>query len=275
VLYPLMADGEVVGGMALRLSRLTDLDALHAVAAAVADRLALVVVRAQLAEQAGAAEAAGAREQLERGARLAAARMLDAALAAMAGSSPAATRNGSVHPAVAGEVTRILGGAKSELSGLDHVLLQLDTGRPGLGIKLRALARSMSRPGTTVEVRTERGAGRTELPHAMPLLLAVREVIQLAHATRAARVVVRLTERDGTVTVEVRADGRLSLATGAGGPNAYNVVRSVQRELEATGTQVHLDNDGVWFTVRFVSRVRVRTSELNLIELRPRASESR
>jgi len=109
----------------------------------------------------------------------------------------------------------------------------------------------------------------------MRMLLAVREIIALAHATRAARVIIRLAERDGTVIVEVKADGRLSLATGTNGPNAYNIVRSVQRELEATGTRVDLDNDGSWFTVRFVARARERASELNLIELRPRVSESR
>jgi hypothetical protein len=103
----------------------------------------------------------------------------------------------------------------------------------------------------------------------------VREILALAHTTRAARAVVRLADRDGTVIIEVKAGGRLSLATGTNGPNAYNVVRSVQRELEATGTRVDLDNDGSWFTVRFVSRARSRASDLNLIELRPRASESR
>ena len=275
-LYPLTADNDdVVGAMALRISPLTDLDALHAVAGAVADRLALIVVRAHLQEQASAAEAAGAREQLERSARLAASRMLDSAISRIAGSSPTAMRNGAVHPALAAEVSRILAGAKSELSSLDDVLLQLETGRPGLGLKLRALARSMNRPGTTIEVRTERGAGRVEPPHAMQLMLAVREIIALAHATRAARVVIRLADREGTVIVEVKADGRLSLATGTNGPNAYNVVRSVQRELEATGTRVDLDNDGSWFTVRFVSRARQRSAALNLIELRPRVSESR
>ena len=275
VLYPLTADGDVVGGMALRISQLTDLDALHVVAAVVADRLQLVVVRAQLHEQASAAEAADAREQLERAARLAAARMLDSALSRIAGNSPTAARNGSVHPALAAEVTRILSGAKNELSSLDDVLLRLDTGRPGLGAKLRALAKSMNRPGTTIEVRTERGAGRIEPPHAMQLLLAVREVIALAHSTRAARVLIRLADRDGTVIVEVKADGRLSLATGTNGPNAYNIVRSVQRELEATGTRVDLSNDGSWFTVTFVARQRGRAADLNLIELRPRVSESR
>ena len=276
VLYPLAsATDDVVGGLALRISHLTDLDALQAVAAAVADRLALVVIRSQLKEQESAAEAAAAREQLERSARLAASHMLDSAMSRMAGNSPVATRNGTVHPALAAEVTRILAGAKGELSNLDDVLLQLETTRPGLGVKLRALARSMQRAGTTIEVRTEKGAGRTEPPHAMQLLLAVREVIGLAHATRAARVVIRLADRDGTVIVEVKADGRLSLATGTNGPNAYNVVRSVQRELEATGTRVSLDNDGSWFTVRFVSRARTESSDLNLIELRPRASESR
>jgi transcriptional regulator with GAF, ATPase, and Fis domain len=275
VLYPLIVDRDVVGGMALRISHLTDLDALHAVAAAVADRLGLFVVRAQLQEQASTAEAADAREQLERSARLAAARMLDSALSRIAGNSPATTRNGSVHPALAAELTQILAVAKGELSNLDEVLLRLDTGRGGLGIKLRALARSMNRPGTTVEVRTQRGAAGVEPPHAMQLLLAVREIIALAHATRAARVVIRLADRDGTVIVEVKADGRLSLATGTNGPNAYNIVRSVQRELEATGTRVDLDNDGSWFTVRFVARQRARASDLNLIELRPRVSESR
>lgn len=275
VLYPLLADGDLVGAMAVRISHLTDLDALQAVAGAVADRLALAVVRAQLQEQASRAEAAGAREQLERSARLAASRMLDSALSRIAGSSPAATRNGSVHPAMAADLTHILATAKGELANLEEVLLRLDTGRPGLGTKLRAVARSMSRPGTTVEVRTERGAGRVEPPHAMGMLLAVREIIALAHATRAARVIIRLAERDGTVIVEVKADGRLSLATGTNGPNAYNVVRSVQRELEATGTRVDLDNDGSWFTVRFVARARDGASALNLIELRPRVSESR
>ena len=275
VLFPLTSDGDVVGAMALRISHLTDLDALQAVASAVADRLALVAVRTQLQEQQAAAEAAGAREQLERSARLSASRMLDSALSRIAGNSPAANRNGSVHPALAADITRILAGAKGELSGLDDVLLQMEATRPGLGIKLRALARSMQRAGTTIEVRTERGAGRVEPPHAMQLLLAVREIIALAHATRAARVVIRLADREGTVIVEVKADGRLSLATGTNGPNAYNIVRSVQRELEATGTRVDLDNDGSWFTVRFVSRARPRPSELNLVELRPRVSESR
>jgi hypothetical protein len=274
VLYPLMAAGDVIGGMALRISHLTDLDALSAVADAVADRLALVVVRAQLKERASAAEAATAREQLERSARMSAARMHDSALSRIA-ASPATARNGSVHPAVAAEVMQILAGAKGELSNLDDVLLRLDADRPGLGAKLRALARSMSRPGTTIEVRTDRGSGKVEPPHAMQLLLAVREIITLAHATRAARVVVRLADRDGAVVVEVKADGRLSLATGGNGPNAYNIVRSVQRDLEATGTRVDLDNDGSWFTVTFVARPRARASDPNLIELRPRVSESR
>ena len=105
----------------------------------------------------------------------------------------------------------------------------------------------------TVEVRTERGAGRLEPVNAMQLVLAVRAIIALAHATRAAHVIVRLADMDGAPIVEVKADGRLSLATGTNGPSAYNIVRSLQRELESTGTRVDMSNDGSWFTVRLVS----------------------
>src|SRR6476646_762607 len=112
----------------------------------------------------------------------------------------------------------------------------------------------MSRPGTSVEVRTERGAGRSEPANAMQIVLAVREVICLAHATRAAHVMIRVADRDGTSIVEVKADGRLSLATGTNGPSAYNIIRSVQRDLEPAGTRVDMSNDGSWFTIRFISR---------------------
>ena len=254
LLVPLIADDDVVGAVVLRVSPATDMDVVRSVAVAVAQRIAVRGLRADLRDQAGVAEAATAREQLERSARLSASRMLDSAMSTIAGGTPTSARNGAVHPAIASHVNGILADAKGELSALDDVLLQLDTGRPGLGPKLRALARSMNRPGTTVEVRTERGAGRVEPVNAMQIVLAVREVITLAVATRAARVLIRLADRDGTSIVEVKADGRLSLATGTNGPSAYNIVRSVQRELERTGTRVDMSNDGSWFTVCFVSR---------------------
>jgi hypothetical protein len=239
--------------MALRISHTSDMDAVRAVAAAVAQRIAVRGLRAEVHEHAGVAATATAREHLVRSARLSASRMLDAAMSTIAGGSPASVRNGAMHPAVAAHVNGILADAKGELSGLEDMLLRLDSGRQGLGPRLRALARSMGRAGMTVEVRTERGAGRLEPVNAMQLVLAVRAIIALAHATRAARVIVRLADMDGAPIVEVKADGRLSLATGINGPSAYNIVRSLQRELESTGTRVDMSNDGSWFTVRLVS----------------------
>jgi hypothetical protein len=254
LLVPMTTDDEVVGAMALRVTETTDMDVVRVVACAIGHRVAVRALREELRHQADVAQAATAREQLERSARLSASRMLDAAMSTIAAGSPASMRNGAVHPAVAAHVNGILAEAKGELSALEDVLLQLDTGRAGLGPKLRALAKSMTRPGTTVEVRAERGAGRPEPPNAMQIVLAVREVVTLACATRAARVIIRLADRGGTSIVEVKADGRLSLATGTNGPSAYNMVRSVQRELEPTGTRVDMSNDGSWFTVRFISR---------------------
>ena len=132
--------------------------------------------------------------------------------------------------------------------------MNLATGRGGLATKLRSLARAMNRPTLQVEVRAGVVDAAMRPAQASQIVTAVREVIGLASACRASYVLITVKSDASGVMVEVRADGRLALATGVVGPSSYHVIRTLARDLEPRGTRVELDNDGAWFTVRFRMR---------------------
>ena len=79
-------------------------------------------------------------------------------------------------------------------------------------------------------------------------------MVELASATRSEHLVITLREEAGDVVLDCRSDGRLTAATDPSGPTSYRIVRGLQRELEAVGVRVELDNDGSWFSVRLRDR---------------------
>lgn len=253
-LVPLVVEREAVGALVARISADTDLDALQQAATTVATLFERLLGRAELIAKRSAWDVARAQSRLEAVARRTALEYLDLANAALGPRDANLPRNGIRTVADLPRATEHIVNARAELTATEDVLLNLANVRGGLGPKLRALARAMSRPSMRIDVKAS-GLGTAEPPETMRLIVGVREVLGLATAARASYVVIKVRFEPPGPLVEVRADGRLSLASGAVGPSSYHVVRTLQRDLEAYGTRVELDNDGNWFTVRFRPRV--------------------
>jgi hypothetical protein len=250
-LVPLEASGEVIGALVVRASTDTDVDTLEHIALLVAGLLESRVLRAELTLQRQAYDNVVARSRLEAAARRSTLEHLDRAAASLGTRESQAKRDG-VRPNIdTARLTDSLGNARAELTSTQDVLLNLANVRGGLSARLRALSKAMTRPTMRIEVKASTGVGTIEPPGTTQLVVGVREVIGLASAARSSRVLIRLRQEGNVLLVDVRCDGRLALASGPVGPSSYHVVRTLQRDLEAYGAQVALDNDGSWFTVRF------------------------
>jgi len=250
-LVPLCAGGDVFGALVVRASAETSVEALEHIAAIVAGLLDARIMRAELGLQRQAYDNIVARSRLEAAARRSTLEHLDRAMSSLGPSDAQAHRNGVRTAVDTARLTESLGNARAELTSTQDVLINLANVRGGLSARLKALSRAMARPAMRVEVKAT-GVGTAEPPGTTQLVVGVREVIGLASAARSSRVMIRLRQEPHALVVDVRADGRLALASGPVGPSSYHVVRTLQRDLEAYGAQVSLDNDGSWFTVRFL-----------------------
>jgi transcriptional regulator with GAF, ATPase, and Fis domain len=249
-LVPLRAGGEVIGALVVRTSSETSVDALEHIAAIVAGLLDARILRAELSMQRQAYDNIVARSRLEAAGRRSTLEHLDRAMSSIGPSDAQAHRNGVRTGMDTARLAESLGSARAELTSTQDVLINLANVRGGLSARLKALSRAMARPTMRVDVKAT-GVGTAEPPGTTQLVVGVREVIGLASAARSSRVLIRLRQEPNALVLDVRADGRLALASGPVGPSSYHVVRTLQRDLEAYGVQVSLDNDGSWFTVRF------------------------
>jgi hypothetical protein len=235
--------------MVLGTSPEMDLVAASAAAAILAMKLDNLMLTDAVKQSTQQGELLAVRGRLEAAARRSAVEQLESAAMALGSGARGRQRNGLAGSLDLDRGRQLLEDSRQELARTEQVIRGLDTARGGLAARLRAVARASSRPSMQVDVKPSSPGVSCAPEDAGRVAVAVRDLLDLAAACRASYVAISVGSDAGGCVVEVRADGRLALAAGPTGANAYQVIRSASRALEPSAAKVQLTNEGSWFTI--------------------------